>query len=114
MCGRAKAASILSKGTRSLVCNGHDTIFWLDVWLGEVPLITLILKDISIVDMYRRVSEYWLAGHGWNWDMLRGLLPSNIENKLAAFILREDEESVDGMYWGPSRSGQFSVKTAYE
>lgn len=85
----------------------------LDTWLGDVPLISEALQEINLVDSYKRVNDYWIAGQGWNRELLRGLLPSSVESQLSAFILREDEGSLDGLCWGPSPSGQFSVRTAY-
>ncbi|XVE84379.1 hypothetical protein DITRI_Ditri17bG0007700 [Diplodiscus trichospermus] len=78
-----RAASIIGKGIRALVRNGHNTNFWLDPWLKDMPLINFLLHEISLIDLYKKVEDYWL----------------------------QDE---DGMYWAASKSGLFTVSSAYE
>ncbi|XP_038688673.1 uncharacterized protein LOC119987842 [Tripterygium wilfordii] len=108
------AVPILTKGIRAMVHNGKDTLFWLDVWIGDSPLFDISLKNVNMVDMYRPISHYWRRGVGWNWHTLKDFLPSHIEQKLAAFMLSEDDDVVDSLCWGKSCSGEFSIKTAYD
>ncbi|XVF81675.1 hypothetical protein PTKIN_Ptkin15bG0174300 [Pterospermum kingtungense] len=112
--GIVKANTILSKGTRSLILNGRDTLFWTDKWLMEEPLMNFLLSEFSSQDVYKRVSDYWVPRVGWNWDMLNGLLPGFIEDKLAAVVLNEDSSLVDGLDWGVSKNGLFSIRSAYD
>ncbi|XVF55710.1 hypothetical protein PTKIN_Ptkin06aG0058800 [Pterospermum kingtungense] len=95
--GIMKANTILSTGTRSLILNDRDTLFWIDKWLMEEPLMTFLLSELSVQDVYKRAWDYWVAEVGWNWDMLNGLLPGYIEDKLTAFVLNEDSSLVDGL-----------------
>lgn len=77
---------------RHLVGNGRNTSSWLDNWLDENPLITQIRHEISLVDMYKPVSEYWTRAGTWKWNEVSELLPTRTRDKLGASILREDNE----------------------
>lgn len=107
------AAPIIKEGTRKLIFNGHDTFFWRDVWLMSEPLLGFKLIDIELVDSYRKVSDYWERGVGWDWDALELLLPDNVSRKLEAFLLCEDEDMKDGVCWGLEPNGDFSITSAY-
>ncbi|XVE66798.1 hypothetical protein DITRI_Ditri08aG0108200 [Diplodiscus trichospermus] len=111
--GIVQAKPILSKGVRSLVGNGRNVLFWLDNWLLGEPLINWTLQDISLVEKYRSVNDYWEPGIGWKWNELTGSLCEEIISKLSAFIISEGDEMSDGIYWSETSSGNFSIKTAY-
>ncbi|XVE58507.1 hypothetical protein DITRI_Ditri04bG0175000 [Diplodiscus trichospermus] len=111
--GLVKAQSVLSKGIKPAVRGGNNTYFWLDAWLVEQPLINYMQGDISLQNMYKMVWDYWEPGVGWKWELITGLLPINIENKVAAFLLREDEDIHDELCWVPTNNGEFSVSSAY-
>ncbi|XVF75341.1 hypothetical protein PTKIN_Ptkin13bG0180300 [Pterospermum kingtungense] len=112
--GISRVATTLVKGTQLLVGNGKNISFWLDSWLINEPLCIYLLKDIDIVDKHRMVCEHWRSDEGWNWNYLDDLLPNDIKDKLAAVILRDDVENVDGYYWNKSTNGMFSIKSAYQ
>ncbi|XVF52676.1 hypothetical protein PTKIN_Ptkin05aG0037300 [Pterospermum kingtungense] len=109
-----KAAPILLKGVQLLVGNGQSTAFWLDHWLFNEPMVNFLVRDIDIVDKHRMVCEYWLENEGWNWNLLDGLLPNAVLDKLAAVVLRDDVDCVDGYCWNKSKSGLFTIKSAYQ
>ena len=46
--------------------------------------------------------------------MLDQVLPLEVKLNLAAFILIDNDDVVDGKYWALSKSGLFTVKSAYE
>ena len=50
---------------------------------------------------------------GWKWVELDGLLPPKIGSRLAAFMLRYDEERCHGICWGEIKMSIFSVKSTY-
>ncbi|XP_038722035.1 uncharacterized protein LOC120014187 [Tripterygium wilfordii] len=62
--GLVSANPILNQGMKKLVRNGKQTLFWLDIWLGESPLIDLCVQEIGLVDMYRTVESYWPGSDG--------------------------------------------------
>ena len=51
-----------------------------------------------MVESYKLVKDYWEPTKGWKWENLDGLLPSHIENLLAAILVRSDEEDKDSLY----------------
>ena len=46
--------------------------------------------------------------------MLDQVLPLEVKLNLAAFILIDNDDVVDGKYWALSKSGLFTVKSAYD
>lgn len=56
--GIVKAKGVLEKGACRLVRDGKDTDFWLDVWIEDCTLRNLLISDISLVDLYRKVLNY--------------------------------------------------------
>lgn len=40
--GIAKAAHIVNLGVRKVVGNGHETLFWLEKWLLDTPIVECI------------------------------------------------------------------------
>ncbi|XP_038687586.1 uncharacterized protein LOC119986972 [Tripterygium wilfordii] len=111
--GIVKAGNILHKGVKALVRNGRRTRFWLDHWMGDSPLIDVCLHDISLVEKHKMISCYWQRGLGWIWAKFHHLLPENIVQQLTAFMVREEDDMEDGICWGLSNNGKFSVKSAY-
>ena len=111
--GLVKASPILNKGVRAKVGNGRSTLFWMDCWLQPYPLLSKALVEINLVEQYKRVADYWVQDMGWNWAVLRNLLPTEILNMFAAFVLRPRSTQQDSLCWGLSTNGLFSVKTAY-
>ena len=46
--------------------------------------------------------------------VLGHVLPSEVKLNLVAFILIDNDDDVDGMYWAYSKSGTYTIKSAYE
>lgn len=63
--GMSQAKYILDKGIQSLVGNGRKIHFWLDKWLINEFLINMAQVEISLVEKYKMVSEYWDEIAGW-------------------------------------------------
>ena len=103
--GVASAVDILLKGTRRRIYNGLDTLFWRDTWLGDTPLLNVALRTISLVDSYKTVHEYWTPSEGWRWNLITGLLPPHIEDRLKAVLVRQDADNKDGTCWGLTSHG---------
>lgn len=66
----------------------------------EEPLKNVLIKAITTEEEIKNVKDYWIPGEGWNLQDLEGLLPFETENKLAAYILLEDESVEDSCCWG--------------
>lgn len=39
--------------------NGQSTKIWLDSWIEDKPLQNYLLQDISLLDLDKKVSDYW-------------------------------------------------------
>ena len=66
-----------------------------------------------MAESYKLVKDYWEPTKGWKWENLDGVLPSHIENLLVAILVRSDDEDKDGLCWGPTENGEFSVQSVY-
>lgn len=54
--GVIKAKNILSSNVMVVIGNGKDTLFWLDSWLLNEPIINYALIDIGVVEKSRSYS----------------------------------------------------------
>ncbi|XP_019199070.1 PREDICTED: uncharacterized protein LOC109192823 [Ipomoea nil] len=109
-----KAIPILEKGIKRHVRNGRNTLFWTQEWLEEAPLLEHATRTIPSSDQDRLVASYWKADLGWQWDELTQFLPAETLNKLALYLIHEEEESNDNVCWKMEDSGGFSVASAYD
>ena len=81
--------------------------------VGRHPTAQCSLQTISLVDSYKTVHEYWTPSEGWRWNLITGLLPSHIEDRLHAVLVRKDADNKDGMCWGLTSHGQCTIRTTY-
>ena len=51
-------------------------------------LINLALREISFIESFKQVSDYWDPIRGWIVENLAGLLPNYIEDSLSTVLLR--------------------------
>lgn len=98
---------------RSLIANGKDTYFWLDRWVGEVHLITLVVEEVDLTEKYRRVSDYWELDLGWRWAAFDSKLLKEALERIATIMLAEEPHLTYGFYWRASSDGNFSIRIAY-
>ncbi|XP_073051702.1 uncharacterized protein [Primulina eburnea] len=112
--GISKIMQYVEKMTKFVARNGTSTYFWTDKWIENAPLCTFLLKSIDQADIQKTVHNYWIKGEGWDWGALSGLLPTDVKNTLAAYILSEDQAIEDNRCWGITSMGKFSVSSAYE
>ena len=103
-------ANILLKGARTRVYNRTGTFFWRDPWLGETPLINHTRRELTMVESYKLVKDFWEPNKGWKWENLDGVLPSHLENLLAAILVRSDDEDNDSLCWSPIENGELKKK----
>ena len=104
-------SNVLRKGMKARVSNGKDTLFWRDSWLGDIPLLDIALKDLTLEESYTMVWHYWNEPNGWNLDSLYGKLPPHILAKLRSILVRANEEGKDNFCWGLFNDGRFSLKS---
>lgn len=112
--GIEAANHIVKTGLSRIVRNGNTTRFWMDTWIGDKPLFEVMQNPVSLPELYAAVSEYWVEGRGWNWNMLHNLIPVEVTNKLASFVLSPVSEEEDTFGWKYDTSGVFSIRLAYE
>ena len=104
---------VIKKGRRSRILNGKNTLFLGDIWVGDLPLIDLTLKDLRPMDSLKTMSHHWNDATDWKMDALDGMLPPHILDKLGTILVRPNEEGHDWTWWGLSNDGRFSLKSAY-
>lgn len=56
--GIVKITLILKKGIRKIVRNGRNTLFWMDAWLGDCPLMEYITMNLPLPELYSRVVDH--------------------------------------------------------
>ena len=104
---------------RKSVGNGQKTRFWLDVWIGEVPLKLVFPRLFSVTsDPLATISlqGYW-DGPEWRWSFSWGRTLrardkvewTELQQLLAQVCLGPDEP--DKLIWVPNKSGLFTVKS---
>ncbi|KAF6151276.1 hypothetical protein GIB67_020598 [Kingdonia uniflora] len=82
---------------------------WHDDWTGEGNLADLLNIQCTQNIM---VKDIIVNGMNWNWHRLEQELPVHWKTTLAnKFFINEDQ---DKPLWGPSASGSFMVKSAWQ
>jgi len=104
---------------RRKVGDGRDTRFWIDRWIGEVPLFNLFPRLYSLSNckeaMVTDVVEFHEGGRLWNvrWRrqpfMWETDLIGNLMDLLEEVVLNGDR---DMWVWTPDEDGLFSVKSS--
>ncbi|XP_031125131.1 uncharacterized protein LOC116027569 [Ipomoea triloba] len=112
--GIMSAQHITERGLVQQVRNGKSTKFWMDKWFKPFPLHSHLTTSLSLPELYATVNDYWEEGRGWKWERLTGLIPDDILESLAGFVLSGDDTVDDEVGWGLDKSGFFSLSSAYE
>ena len=79
--------------------------------MGDAPLISVATKPIPFIESYKTMRDYRIPSGSWNWSILNGLVPPPTENEFAAVMIRQDNQTGDGICWGHSIDGLFKVKS---
>nr|CCA66140.1 hypothetical protein [Beta vulgaris subsp. vulgaris] len=107
------------KGVRKNVKNGHDSLFWHDVWIGEATLKSLFPRLFTIaMSPNGSVASYgFWDGLAWVWSFSwrRMLRPQDLIEKTHLDSLLQQAhvayEKKDQLIWAYSSSGKFSTKS---
>lgn len=94
--------------------NGRATNLWLTPWHFEDSLVSFCSQTVLDDELGKMVSDYWISGRGWDWNILQIFLPDNIQHKLSVFLISEDPRAAGNNVWRFSSSRIFTVKSAYE
>ncbi|GLT52165.1 hypothetical protein SLA2020_255190 [Shorea laevis] len=112
----------VKEGMLKSVGEGSDTLFWHNIWVGEIPfkekynrLFRISLdQEAVIADMGSWNQRKW----EWEWRWRRNLfvweneLLQELINELQGISLKKGQQ--DTWMWKHSREGKYSVQTAYK
>ncbi|XP_056692196.1 uncharacterized protein [Spinacia oleracea] len=107
-----KGRPILKKGLIINIGNGKSTSLWFHHWIGDGPLYTL--KDVKIP--YSKAHWYVnriIRGGKWYLEDIIHLIPNQIKNLILAYPLSSNDKEEDFIRWQYSKSGAFTIKSAY-
>ncbi|KAJ0700669.1 putative RNA-directed DNA polymerase [Helianthus annuus] len=108
----------ITTNIRSRVGIGDKTLFWIDIWAGDVPLKDQfpLLFQLSTKKMATVMECYSIVNGGklWNWSW--GRAPASIEEKQEMVSLNNQlqnqvmSQTGDVWYWKNFENQEFSVK----
>lgn len=107
------ARDMLESGIRKHARNGRNIKLWTDKWIESYPLSEVVEVNLWEDHMERTVANYWEQGKGWRWEELIGKLPDEVTGKLKLYIISENGEDIDNIYWTRESSGMFYVSSTY-
>ena len=101
---------LLQQGIRWKIGDGSKIFFWLHNWCADDNLMTKLNLSENQVDLNLRVKDFILPNRTCI-DKLNPLLPPSIVSSIKGIPIPINPLPNEPI-WGPSSSGQFSVKTA--
>ena len=95
--------------------SGKKVMFWI---YHVVPNMRSSLSEVvvSVIPdylMYKAV-DFFVDSSGLAWDMFERFVPAEVASIIAATSPPRAMEEDDVAFWGPSSTGDFTVKTAYD
>ena len=105
---------LMSIFLKAKVYNGKETLFWRNKWLRDSPLLGSALTNISLLESYKFVKDYWNHGSGWRWNVLHCLLPHQDLRQLNTTGIRADDNEREATCWGLSNNRKFPLSSTYE
>jgi len=93
--------------------DGSSINFWLDKWLLNTSLLSHATRTIPVVEINKKVEEYWCDGAGWNTRVLSLYLPMSIIHRLYAVVIKGCPGVRDTISWTGTSKGEFTVSSAY-
>lgn len=94
--------------------SGKKIMFWIHRWVPNMKS-SLSEVAVSVIPdhlMYKTV-DFFVDSSGWAWDMFERFIPAEVASIIAATAPPSAMEEDDVAFWGPSSTGDFTVKTAY-
>lgn len=101
---------LMRKDIRWKIGNGQSINFWLDNWLGQTNLCSLLNINSKTVDMDLKLGQFITSDHCWNLTNLNQFLPRHVILKVQGIPLPTTDLS-DTPIWGPTPSGLFTIKS---
>ena len=98
-----------------MIGNGRLAKFRLDSWLGMGScLLELAMSPVPLEDQCKTVRDYVNNNREWDWNCFAPYLPSAIIFSIASMRVPCDEDGDDFLYWGASKTGNFTIKSAFD
>ncbi|GLT60153.1 hypothetical protein SLA2020_329340 [Shorea laevis] len=95
--GILETQELVSMGMGHMVNSGMNTFFWLNSWLTDGPLFFAATGPIPESELRKTMAEYWNS-NGWNWGLLKPMLPDNIIQLLELHVLNDQNLEMDSIY----------------
>lgn len=93
------------------VGTGDRIKFWEDVRTDEGQLKDYALNPNDVCDNQK--VEDFSKPYRWKQEVLLKVLPREIVIKILPIYASKDSSLEDRKIWGPSKNGNFSIKSAY-
>ncbi|KAK4257313.1 hypothetical protein QN277_006916 [Acacia crassicarpa] len=108
-----KQERFVESGTKWRIRDGRSVRFFIDIWilLGE-RIQDHCIRQLSVTEKGSFVSD-WIINGAWDYAQLGSIVSCDIIRRLFAFPPPSVDAGNDLMIWGGSRTGIFSVKSAY-
>lgn len=98
------------QGTRWAIGNGRLAKFWKDCWLEDGRCLQSYTRSPMDENMMNECVANYVDSNGmWSWDRFSSLLPNHIILRIAGTLPPIAGGEDDYRYWGPAKSGTFSV-----
>lgn len=107
-----KGRGVLEMGLFRRIGNGKSTSLWYHWWVGNGPLINVVVRRVPEFMTHWQVKDI-IEGGRWNLRKIYGLLPQDIVKQISEVPLASMIELEDDFIWKPEKNGSFSVKSAY-
>ncbi|GLT74509.1 hypothetical protein SLA2020_463010, partial [Shorea laevis] len=109
----SKGREILKRGIRWIPRSGDKVSFWLDNWVSNRPLVSILNGPHSMDAINRKVQEVYMLDGDLDTDAISYPLPSDIVDRIKAIPLQTYGLDQDSFIWGFSSNGNFQSKSAY-
>ena len=108
-----KGGHVYVKGLRWSVKNGLHVNLWLDFWLPNGTLRSLIEGPLSRDEDKVMLHQCFDIGTGWNLQNNFFVLSDQILESMKATPFSCDTNAEDSLMWAYSKNGSFSLSSAY-
>ncbi|OMO88470.1 reverse transcriptase [Corchorus capsularis] len=108
-----KGKDVFRRGCKKVINSGINISFWLDTWVGVVPLREIIHGPFNRNEENIKVSSCVNLDGTWNFDCVSFVLPDFIIDKIHAIPYCLQNPREDTFTWNLSSNGEFSLDTAY-
>lgn len=108
-----KGGPIYVKGLKWSVRSGESIKFWMDYWLSEGSLRSLIQGPLNRDEKKLTVRQYLVHEGDRRNYIISFKLPDRLFKAIQATPLSIDQNAEDLLHWAHSKNGFFSLKSAY-